>query len=234
MRFRWRARLVAVLVGALMLLPMASFAQAAAPTTSSTSAAASGPGGFYGQVTWNGVNVATASSTSSAIGIQFSNTAHLYYNWTSLRLWNIDDARLQLFDFGFALETRDVTLSGSVAGLAGNIPLNWTPGTVQYAIEGVYKITASLVALNGSTVWSENFFVHATAPLSILAVFPIVLIAIAIYELYELAYVGRHAARGPKGPAPPTPPSTPTQGSSSDLTQPPSNGSSSTPSESPP
>ncbi|MFZ1023970.1 MAG: hypothetical protein WAN87_07540 [Thermoplasmata archaeon] len=231
--YRSTTALFAILLCTLSLLPVASLASAGTPSGAALRAAGSGPAGFYGQVTWNGANVASASSTSSALGIQFSNTAHLYYNWSSTAtLYNINVARLQILDFGFALATRTVTLESSLPGLTGGFALNWTPGTLQYVIEGVYRLTASLVAVNGSSVWTENFFVHATAPLSILAVFPIVLILIAIYELYNLAYVGRQAARGQPRTKPPTSASSSSEATQpGEDTQPPTEGSTPPPSE---
>jgi hypothetical protein len=205
--FRYRHGLLAFLAVALVVMPIASVAQAAAPLAPPNIVTGSGPHGFFGQVTWNGVNVASASSTSSPLGIQFSDTAHLYYNWSSTtNLYNINRARLQFFYFGVSIATRVVTLQGSTPGLFGAFELNWTPGSIQYAVEGLFRLTAGLVEPNGSTIWSENIFVHATAPLGLLAAFPLVLLAIAIYEIYELAYVGREAARGRMGKKPPSSP----------------------------
>ncbi|MFZ0892218.1 MAG: hypothetical protein WB782_01415 [Thermoplasmata archaeon] len=207
MTFRYRHGLLAILAVAFVAMPVASVAQAAAPLAPTNPVAGSGPPGFFGQVTWNGVNVASASSTSSPLGIQFSNTAHLYYNWSSTTtLYNINRARLQFFYFGVSIATRVVTLQVSTPGLFGAFELNWTPGSIQYAVEGLFRLTAGLVAPNGSTIWSENIFVHATAPLGLLAAFPLVLLAIAIYEIYELAYVGREATRGRMGKEPPSSP----------------------------
>ncbi len=220
--FRWQIGLLAVLLGVLVLLPVGSLASTATPAGSAKAASVTSPTGFVGSVNWNGANVSTASTTSSALAIQFSQMANLLYSWKSGSLWNINDARLQIFYFGFALATRDVTLQGSTPGHGNNIPLNWTPGAIEYAIEGLYKLTASLVASNGSTVWSETFFVRATAPLSILAVLPIVLIVLAIYELYDVTRSGRQAVLSAKSKKPPTPPSAPMESPSPAAETPPS------------
>ncbi|MGD0250566.1 MAG: hypothetical protein ABSB97_06755, partial [Thermoplasmata archaeon] len=76
--------------------------------------------------------------------------------------------------------------------------------------EGLFGLTASILASNGTTVWSENFFIKATAPYSILAALPIILGIIGIWELYSVARSGRQAAFSGKGKPPASPPPPPT------------------------
>jgi hypothetical protein len=162
-------------------------------------------------VYWNGVDVSTASSTTSAISIDFSQSANLNYNWTVAGV-TISDARLQMYYFGFAVSTRDQIVNNPVACAAGktcNIPLGWTPLSINYVLEGVYRLTASFIAPNGTTMFSENFYVRGNAAYGFVAVIPIVLLLIAIYEVYALVRSGRYALLGRKssGPPPSTPPS---------------------------
>jgi hypothetical protein len=183
---------------------------------------------LYAQATWNGVNVATASTMSSGFQIQFNQAVNILYNWSTTSFpvgvsYTISDARLQIFYFGFALATRDVTEANAVPSTQGNIAMNWSTGPLQYILAGTYLLVASLLEPSGKTVWSQVFWVDVSAPAYILAALPIVLILIAIYELYGVATVGRQAAlkRQAKGgggaasPASSSPTNPPTAESSS-------------------
>jgi hypothetical protein len=168
-------------------------------------------GGVTYTVTWNGADVSSAGSSSSALSIDLSQTASLNYSWQvspSAPSVTISDARLQMYYLGFAISTRDQILTNPVPG-SGHIPLSWTPVSVAYLLEGVYRLTASFLAPNGTTMWSENFYVRGTAPLGFVALLPIVLLIIVVYEVYGLVRSGRYAAIGQKAPTapPPTPPS---------------------------
>jgi len=203
-----RLVLVAAL-GLLMLLPTGAVATPGSPSAHAAVSATPATGSFAATVTWNGANINTAGNAASALTIDFSQSANVRFNWTGVPSGggaNPNDARLQMFYFGFALATRDVVNTGSQA--VTSLVLNWTPGALVYVLEGVYRITASLIDPNGSSVWSENFFVRANAPFSILAALPIILIALIIWELYSVARSGRQALLGRKG-KPPSTPSTP-------------------------
>jgi hypothetical protein len=194
------AVLAFALVGLLLNIPSATTASSAP-----RSAAVQPASGVSGDVTWNGVDISTLGSISSALSIDFSQSANLYYNWSNVPAPGINDARLQMFYFGFAVATRDVSLSAPLQ--SGHVPLNWTPLSIGYVLEGVYRLTASVIAPNGTTMWSEDFYVRGNAPLGVLAVIPIVLLIIAVYEIYALVRSGRYAALGRKPAAPPeTPP----------------------------
>jgi len=165
-------------------------------------------------VTWNGVDVSTATSPSSAISIDLSNTANLLYSWSlGTATANVSDARLQMFYFGYAVSTRDEVRTAPTTSSSGSIPLNWAPVSVSYLLAGVYRLTASFIAPNGTTLWSENFYVRGTAPLGFVALIPIVLLLILVYEVYALVRSGRYAALGktvalpPESPPAQTPPS---------------------------
>lgn len=196
------------LVALLTSLPVPARASSMAPAASAQPGVPTSP--YW--VTWNGVDVSTAGSLSSALSIDLTQGASLSYNWSTgvTNPVDISDARLQMFYLGFAVSTRDQVLTNPVASSAGHIPLSWTPISVSYLLEGVYRLTASFIAPNGTTMWSENFYVRGTAPLGIVAVLPIVLLLVIVYEVYGLATSGRHAALSRKaggGPPPATPPS---------------------------
>jgi hypothetical protein len=184
---------IVVAVTVLLVLPVGSLA-ASEPRPTSTERAASN--GVSGSAYWDGTNVQTASSPSAAFQIQFNGAVNINYTWTSLlstNLYTVNDARLQIFYFGFALATRDVTNANPMPAAGGTFTMNWTTGPLQYVLEGTYRVVASLLEPNGTTVWSQSFWVQVAAPFYILAAFPIVLILIIIYELYAVATVGRQA-----------------------------------------
>jgi len=217
---------VVVLLGVIVFLPAATLAQGGADPAASPAGNCSGAQASFGiaaQLTWNGVNVCSATNRSSALSVDFTSSASLVYNWNSTggtlpTPLNLTDARLQMFYFGFAVSTRDVVKSGTTPATTGTFDMNWNPGELTYVLAGLYKLTASLLAPNGTTVWSESFFVKATAPYGFLAALPIILILIAIYELYSVARSGRQAALGGKGKPPESPPpeSPPPEGATSE------------------
>jgi hypothetical protein len=217
--------LVAVALAVLVAAPIGAWA---APSNgpSRTIFARPATGGLTASALWNGVNIDTANTAGSAFHISFNGAVNIVYNWSQSPVagpageWSINDARLQIFYFGFALATRDIT--NSAGETSGTITMgNWSTGVLEYVLEGTFSLTASLLATNGTTAWSESFWVDESAPYYILAILPIVLILIAIYELYAIATVGKQQAlkRRAKGgateppsaapPSPSPPPSTP-------------------------
>jgi hypothetical protein len=187
-------------------LPLSS--QAAASDPALVPALSNAPTPYLSaSVSWNGQNVSSYGSVSSALAIDLAQSETLFYNWTShgARI-AINDVRLEMFYLGFAVTTRDVDLNTSQSN--GSVPLTWTPISVSYLLEGVYRLTASLIATNHTTMWSENFYVRGTAPLGFVALLPIVLLILLVYEVYGLARSGRYAMTGRKPTAakPTTPP----------------------------
>jgi hypothetical protein len=179
-----------------------SAAPSASPAASSCQQSASST--FAAIVCWNGVNVNTAGSASSALSVDFSSSANVTFTWfTPTATPNPNDARLSMLYFGFALTTRDVVNSGT----QNFADMSWTPGAIVYVLEGVFEITASILySGNGTSLWSENFWVRANAPYLIFAALPLILIVIVIWELYSVARSGRQEALAQKqGKAPPEP-----------------------------
>jgi hypothetical protein len=209
------------------LLPLAavvvSLLLAAGPGAARSVTPSGAPGllgaGFHAAVTWGGTDVASASSLSSALVTTFSHTIDVRFTWQSLGLgggvvgapYTINDARLQMFYFGLALATRDVEITNPQPATNGSFDMQWDPGILQWVLEGTFGLTASLLAPNGTTMWTENFFIHAAAPYSLAAAIPLLLILIGAYEVYSILVSGRQSRpparppRGAKGPARPEP-----------------------------
>lgn len=170
------------------------------------------------EVTWNGVDTSAASSVSSAFTVTFNQAVNVAFAWNPNSTPGVTEARLAMLYFGFAVSTRDVSpIQGS--GPSSSAAMNWTVGAIQYVVEGVFGLTASLLASNGTTLWSENFFVRLAAPYSILAALPLILILLGVYELYALLRSGRQSVLGRSKPpvdaSPPPSGSAPGTGSSS-------------------
>ncbi len=211
-RYGWsrlaRRSVLAVALTLVLVLPVGSSFAAATPTGAAAGyacPAAQTAFGVSANVTWNGTNICTAGSSSAALPIVFTQNAHVVFNWSSAggRLLSVTDARLAMNYFGFAIATRDVgsiTPPGPAGNPSGTFVMDWNPGALTYLLAGLYSVTATLFASNGSTVWSDTFYVKAIAPYTLLAGIPIILILIAVAELYSVARSGRAAAAGRKAP----------------------------------
>jgi hypothetical protein len=216
---------VATLVVVLFVLPGATLGATQRPHGAALPAA-SGP--IAATVTWNGANVLNYTSPTSAVHIGFNGVVNVHYAWTSTLGTaappTINDARLQIFYFGFALATRDVVDSAALPATSGQFTMNWSTGALEYILEGSYRLVASLLAPNGTTVWSQTFWAFVAAPFYIGALLPIVLILIVVWEIYNLATVGRQAVLGKRPPS--TPPtdtsSSATSSTTTDASPPPS------------
>ncbi len=207
----------AIALAVLVIPPAGSALAAYAPSAGNPSACpnAQTASGVVANVTWNGTNICTAGSPSAALVIVFTQNAHVVFNWTAAgrQPVPVTDARLAMNYFGFAIATRDVgpiNPVGVQGSPAGSFEMDWNPGALTYLLAGLYSVTASLFASNGSVVWSDTFFVKASAPYTLLAALPILLIVIAAIELYEVARSGRFAVMGRKPPTggPASPPTT--------------------------
>ena len=212
--------LAAGCVALLLLALVPGGAQAAltpgppAPISISNCSSAHASNGIRAVVTWNGNDTCAAGTASSALSIDFGETVHVAFFWIAPAGHQLDpnDARLAMNYLGFAVATRDVGPVHPGPAPNGSFAQDWSTGSLEYILAGLYSITASLFAGNGSTLWSNTFYVHVNAPYSVLALLPVLLIVIVVYELYEVGRSGRHAGLArPRGPSPP--PSPPPEGS---------------------
>jgi hypothetical protein len=199
----YRALALLLAVGAVALL-LAPTPIAARSDSVTPAAGPPAPGSVGASVTWNNVDVSSHASRGSAVGTTFGGLVDVKFTWKSvgaipsrLTAFNISTARLQLIYFGLPLTTRDEVNSSPIADTGGTFDMQWDPGILRYLAEGSFAMMASLIAPNGTTLWSEQFFIHATAPFAVLAILPLLLILIVVWELYSLATVGRASAPSP-------------------------------------
>lgn len=212
----YRALALLVAVGAVALL-LAPPSIGGRPDSGSTAAPPPPAQGAIGaSVTWNSLDVASHTSRAGAVSTTFAGLADVKFTWKSvgaipsrLPAFNISTARLQLIYFGLPLTTRDEVNSSPVADTGGTFGMQWDPGILRYLTEGSFAMVASLIAPNGTTMWSEQFYIRATAPFAVAAILPLLLILIVIWELYALATVGRASAPSPWQQRLPPPPAEP-------------------------
>lgn len=191
--------LAAILVALVVAGPVASAVPVVSVPRPMASPAPPVPG-ISAVVTWGGTSIAAATSVSSAITTSFTHTVDVNFSWVARagasgpELYNISTARLQFYYFGAALDTRDVVDSTPRAATNGSFDLQWQPGIFQWLFEGTFGLAAILLAPNGTTMWSQSFYIHAQAPYAIGAVLPVLLLLIGLYEAYGLATSGRAEA----------------------------------------
>jgi hypothetical protein len=221
----WVSPALIALVVATLVAPTASVT-ASSLGAATTVVTPDATGAISATVLWNHQNAAKYDTASSAATIAFNAAVDVRFFWNSTSgpagapgLITISDARLQIFYFGFSLVTRDVFESPPAPALSGSYDMSWSTGSLQYILEGTYRLVASLLTPNGTTEWSQTFWVIEAAPFYVLALLPIVLLVIGIWELYSIATVGRQAALGrpppttgggaSSAPAPTSPAATP-------------------------
>jgi len=207
--FRFALPLAAVLI-----LLVASLGSAALPARA-TGAAPAVIGPFAAGATWNGANLSSASTSGSAFVLAQGNTAEVVFTYRGIGAVNVGNATLSLAYLGVVLTTSRAQ-AHIVGGppVTGSAVINWTFGALNEALEGVFQLTASLLFTNGSTAWSQTFFVNARAPFDLESGAVVVLLILAIAELYwGLAAIREARKAGGSGragsmagaPAPPTP-----------------------------
>ena len=150
---------------------------------------------------WNGVDLSKASTVGSAFTVTSGQRSHVNFSYDPSGAGAaITTARLIVFYFGSQISANSVPAS------AGKALMNWTLGTYTYLLQGVYRLTASLVAANGSTVWSEGFYINVQAPYHVGSGMTVFLIVLGAVEIWSISTSGGRSARKSKGrPAPPTP-----------------------------
>jgi hypothetical protein len=202
------AAALVVVLGSLAAPTVAGAAQSGrgAPTTP-TSSAPSVAAVFAASATWDGTPVSSAGSPGSAFALSKGQTALVDFTYTEGLGGALSNATLSLTYLGVVLTT-----SSSATHIVGGPPItgaaqiNWSFGPLYDALEGVFQLTASLLYPNGSTAWSESFYVFAKAPYLLESGAVVVLLILTIAELYWGLAAIRDARRGRKPSAPASPP----------------------------
>ncbi len=197
-----RAALIASSLVLLGFVVLSNSAAAATPAPLQSS----GNNAVSAVVSFNGVPVATHDSLSSAIVTHFSGQFTTVFEWASVGApAYVNQGQVSILFFGASIGTSAVSVSQTGSG---TITLNNSFSQNQYLYEGVYDLHAVLTD-NGSTVFSENFFVWVQAT-DHLTVVNIVLLLIILLEIYEIAVLGSvKKAAAQLGLKPKSPPANP-------------------------
>ena len=150
---------------------------------------------------WDGKNLSTASTASHAFTLGVNQRSLVVFTYdVPLGGPNVTTARMQAIYFGAVISTDQVSTHTNLSG-TGSGTMNWTLGTFTYLLAGLYLLTASLVDSNGTTVWSESFYMQASAPYHVGSRLIIFLIVLALsnssaeqFPPEESATTGRIAA----------------------------------------
>jgi hypothetical protein len=228
---RWLAPIAGMGLAALALgAAIGSTGPAGERTVASHSSAVLVATSLAVKVTWNGQNVSQASTISSAFSVTSGEQALVHFVYTeSAGGPSIATAEVQTVFLSAVLSSEAAQTSPSAGGLGGTASMNWTFGLFADLTAGVYQLTARLLDPNGSSVWSESFYIDAKAPYLIGAALPALLVVLAISEVYWLVTVlrSRPRVRRLKGWEPPAgasgaPTTEQPQGSAAGASSPPS------------
>ncbi len=163
-------------------------------TAFATGAPAASGSGLEVTVTWDGTPISVASTVVNAFPLASGSVATVEFVYRDAASDAVPaNASLLLRFFGLTLSTEGTVPSAS--GGAGTAELNWSIGSLNGVLQGVYEILAQLTDGNGSLVFSEAFYVELQAPFvigSAIAVFGLVL---AVAEAYWIVVVVRARAR---------------------------------------
>ena len=155
---------------------------------------------FTASVLWNGVDAGRANSPSSAIAASIGDvvTVTFLWNWSGAGAapYSISNLRLHVLFFSQSVYTKDQAFNPARAPTNGSFDLTSDLTASRYLLEGIFLISAEIVSDSSGTVWSEQFYVHVTAPYHLVAA-TLGLGALLVYELVQLVRVGPHAL--PKG-----------------------------------
>ena len=186
-------RLLALFSVALVLVFLAPYgmslisqARAASPAVSTDQA-----GGVTATVDWNGVNIDTYPSVSSAASWSFDNIATVTYSWSGATSdGGISQAFLVILFLGFPAYTKQQVETPATA--AGTISMTYDLTQFKWYLQGVYEVHAYLENPAGNSLFSENFYVRVAQPYDIV-VSTVGLLLLTIAELYLIATVGPRA-----------------------------------------
>lgn len=191
---------IVALVG-LLLVPTGS----ARGTPSILGPLASTPGGTQGSVHWGGVDIGRADTPAKAFSIEYSNHVDVQFFWNSTgpnRASPVQTARIEMIYF-----STDLSVTDAAPNTSHSASMVWNgAGTLRWFLAGTYALSASLIDANGSTLWNERFFVHVTAPYTVLAAVPILLLVLLALELVAVARSGYDTGPPARGLRPHTPP----------------------------
>ncbi len=144
-------------------------------------------------VLWDGKNVTSANTPAKAFSLAGASTASVVFTFYDPAA-TVRNASLTLVYLGVVLTTAKAQPTATVPG-EFSAKINWSFGQITKALEGVFQLKASLLYGNGTTAWSEGFFVFVKAPYFVESAAAVVLLILVIAELYWGISAVREARR---------------------------------------
>ncbi len=155
-------------------------------------------------VLWNSVNVDTAPNAASAIAWTFDDVATVQFTWTGAAGGpSVSQAFLVILFLGFPAYTKQEVEATALPSTGGTISMTYDLTSFKWYLQGLYQVHAYLADPNGTSLWSEYFYVRVAQPYDIV-VATVGLLLLTIAELYMIATVGPRAADKIRKPQPPT------------------------------
>lgn len=142
---------------------------------------------------FDGHSAANATSVGSAIGVNARSLIPVSISWVARggKLGtpgsvSVQQARVDLLLFGASTLSNVLNEQPAVVGSNGTANLSLDYRQYVYLAEGVYELRGSLLAPNGSALWTELFFIHVTAT-DHLTLFTLGSAALAVYAVASFA-----------------------------------------------
>lgn len=176
----------------LLLAPYGTslLASAASPSAPVTTASSS----ISGTVLWDSVNTDTAPNAASAISWTFGNVATVQFTWTGAAGGpSVSQAFLVILFLGFPAYTKQEVEATPLPSTGGTISMTYDMTAFRWYLQGLYQVHAYLENPNGTSLWSEYFYVRVAQPYDIV-VATVGLLLLMIAELYMIVTVGPRAA----------------------------------------
>ncbi len=202
----------------LTLLP--SLGAVGAPTPPRPSLTHDSVSAFSVTTTWNGRSIANANAPSAAFAYGYVAPAAATFHWEGPagtgNVGSIASARIQIVYLGLPLYTRSEISTSPLPSTNGWLNMSYDLRGDRYLVQGLLLLDAALLNTNGTTVWSETFYVRLTAPYNLVAA-TAGLLALGAVELYFVATVGPRSLEQARAQPPPEeakPPEIPPTGGS--------------------
>ncbi|MCI4319131.1 MAG: hypothetical protein L3K23_03230 [Thermoplasmata archaeon] len=120
---------------------------------------------------FDGVDASTAGAGASAIPLDLGSALPVLFVWSAKGgklgepgLVAVASERLDLGFLGTVAATSSHLENGVVLASNGSATYTVSFASYRWVVEGLYEVTAALIAPNGTALWSLLFFVHVEAP----------------------------------------------------------------------
>lgn len=146
--------------------------------------------GWEVSVTWGGQPISFASSPADAYALAPGGSVTVVFSYQGASENRTPtNASLLLLYFGLTLSTQGAEAYGS--GGSGGAMVNWSFGSLDAVLQGVYEVVAQLTDARGDLLFSEPFYINAQAPWVIGSAVTIFGLVLGIAEAYWIVVMVR-------------------------------------------